>query len=129
MMIRPTAHPADAPTKPPMRLNQFGGTLGGPLERGATFFFGSWERTRQLTSEPIVSTVPTLLNRAGDFSDLRSSAGLPVAVYDPATGQPFPGNVVPLDRIDPVAVAALQYFPAPNRAGTPTNGNNYVGVM
>ena len=111
-----------------MRLNQFGGTLGGPVKRGTTFFFGSWERTRQLTSEPIVSTVPTLLNRAGDFSDLRSSTGLPVAVYDPATRQPLAGNVIPRDRIDPVALAALQYFPLPNRAGTPTNANNYVGV-
>ena len=117
-----------APTKPPMRLNQFGGTLGGPLKRGTTFFFGSWERTRQLTSEPVVSTVPTLLNRAGDFSDLRTNTGSPIAVYDPATRQPFPGNVIPRDRIDPVALAALQYFPLPNRGGTSTNANNYVGV-
>ena len=43
--------------------------------QGKTFFFGSWERTRQLTSDTVVSTVPTLLNRQGDFSDLRDSAG------------------------------------------------------
>jgi len=115
-------------TKLPMRLNQFGGTLGGPVKRGTTFFFGSWERTRQLTSEPIVSTVPTLLNRAGDFSDLRGDAGQPITIYDPATRQPFPGNLIPRDRFDPVALAALQYFPRPNRDGTATNANNYVGV-
>ena len=115
-----------AAQKLPMRLNQFGGTLGGPLKRGTTFFFGSWERTRQLTSEPIVSTVPTQLNRAGDFSDLRDNAGQRITIYDPSTRQPFPGNVIPRDRLDPVALAALQYFPLPNRAGTPTNANNYV---
>jgi hypothetical protein len=117
-----------AASKTPMRLNQFGGTLGGPAKRGTTFFFGSWERTRQLTSEPIVSTVPTLLNRGGDFSDLRNSAGQPIGIYDPATRQPFAGNVIPRDRIDPVALAALQYFPRPNRDGTTTNANNFVGV-
>ena len=46
-------------------------------EQDKTFFFGSWERTRQLTSDTVVSTVPTLLNRQGDFSDLRNSAGQP----------------------------------------------------
>ena len=56
-------------------LNQFGGTFGGPIRKGKTFFFGSWERTRQLTSDAVVSTVPTLLNRQGDFSDLRTSCG------------------------------------------------------
>jgi Carboxypeptidase regulatory-like domain/TonB-dependent Receptor Plug Domain len=117
-----------AVTKPPIRLNQFGGTFGGPVTKGKTFFFGSWERTRQLTSEPIISTVPTLLNREGDFSDLRSSEGQPIAIYDPQTRQPFPGNVIPKDRLDPIALAALGYFPLPNREGTSTNANNYVGT-
>src|SRR2546426_6407515 len=74
-----------AASKPPINLNQFGGTFGGPIRRSRTFFFGSWERTRQLTSETVLSTVPTLRNRAGDFSDLRSNAGVPVVVYDPVT--------------------------------------------
>ncbi len=116
-----------AQTRPPIRLNQFGGTLGGPVERSRTFFFGSWERTRQLTSDTIVSTVPTLANRRGDFSDLRTASGGLVPIYDPTTGQPFRGNVIPLDRIDPVASAALAYYPQPNRQGTATNANNYVG--
>src|SRR5438105_4580785 len=116
-----------AKSKPPINLNQFGGTLGGPIRKGKTFFFGSWERTRQLTSETVLSTVPTLLNRNGDFSDLRSSAGVPVVIYDPVTRQPFAGNVIAADRFDPVARAALQYFPLPNREGTATNANNYVG--
>jgi hypothetical protein len=117
-----------ATAKPPIRLNQFGGTFGGPIARGRTFFFGSWERTRQLTSEPVLSTVPTLANREGDFSDLRSSAGQPIVVYDPATRAPFPGNVIPRDRLDPVALAAVKYFPVPNRPGRAAHANNYAGV-
>lgn len=116
-----------ATTKPPIRLNQFGGTFGGPARLNKTFFFGSWERTKQLASEAIVSTVPTMLNLQGDFSDLRNSTGQPIAIYDPVTRQPFAGNVIPPDRIDPVALAALQYYPRPNREGTSTNANNYVG--
>jgi Carboxypeptidase regulatory-like domain/TonB-dependent Receptor Plug Domain/TonB dependent receptor len=116
-----------ATTKPPISLNQFGGTLGGPVKQNRTFFFGSWERTRQLTSEAIVSTVPTLANRAGDFSDLRTSAGQPILIYDPVTRQPFAGNVIPQNRLDSVAMAALKHYPLPNREGTSTNANNFVG--
>jgi hypothetical protein len=116
-----------ATTKPPMSLNQFGGTFGGPLTRGKTFFFTTWERTRQLTSEAVVSTVPTVANRRGDFSDLRNTAGQPVLVYDPVTRTPFAANVIPAGRLDPVALAALNYFPLPNRTGTMTNAGNYVG--
>ena len=124
-----------ASTRPPIRLNQFGGAFGGPIKKDKTHFFASWERTRQLTSETLNSTVPTLANRTGDFSDLRRVSGasvLPVPIYDPATTvgttrQLFPGNVVPLSRLDPVATAALQFYPLPNRAGTATNANNYAG--
>jgi len=116
-----------AASKPPINLSQFGGTFGGPIRRGRTFFFGSWERTRQLTSETVVSTVPTLRNRNGDFSDLRSTIGAPVVIYDPVMREPFAGNIIPADRFDPVARAAMGYFPLPNREGTAANANNYVG--
>lgn len=116
-----------AASKPPIRLNQFGGTLGGPVRRGRTFFFGTWERTAQLTSQAVVSTVPTLLNRQGDFSDLRDNPGHPIPIYDPQTRQPFPGNVIPRERLDPVALNAVASYPLPNRAGTSTNASNYVG--
>jgi hypothetical protein len=122
-----------AATRAPVRLNQYGGTFGGPIRKDKTHFFVTWEETRQLTSFDTTSTVPTLLNRTGDFSDLRSSAGKPIQIYDPlsgstaATRQPFVGNVIPAVRIDPVALAALQYFPLPNRTGTATNSSNFVG--
>ena len=121
-----------AASRPPIRLNQYGASLGGPIRRDKTFFFVTWERTGQLTSDTLTSTVPTLLNRAGDFSDLRSSAGQLVRIYDPlttvgSTRQAFEGNVIPVNRFDPVALAALRFYPLPNRAGTSTNANNYVG--
>src|SRR6185295_17053223 len=74
-----------AANKTPIRLNQFGGALGGPIAKDKTHFFISWEQTRQKTSDTITSTVPTLANRAGDFSDLRNSAGQRITIYDPAT--------------------------------------------
>jgi Carboxypeptidase regulatory-like domain/TonB-dependent Receptor Plug Domain len=116
-----------AVTRPPISLNQFGGTLGGPALRDRTFVFGAWERTRQQVSSAVVSTVPTLLNREGDFSDLRTSTGASIPVYDPVTRAPFPGNVIPSDRLDPVAMKAIAYYPLPNRSGNITNANNYVG--
>lgn len=116
-----------AQSKPPISLNQFGGSFGGPAVRDRMFVFGTWERTRQLVSNAVVSTVPTLANRRGDFSDLRTANGQLIPIYDPTTRQPFPGNAIPLDRIDPVALNAIAYYPEPNRAGTLANGNNFVG--
>jgi hypothetical protein len=117
----------------PVRLNQYGGSFGGPIRKNKTHFFVTWEETRQLTSFDTTSTVPTLLNRQGNFSDLRSLTGNLIPIYDPATGStattrlPFPGNVIPAQRLDPVAAAAMSYFPLPNRRGTATNANNFVG--
>src|SRR4029078_13337445 len=78
-----------ATTRPPVRLNQFGGSLGGPIKKDKTHFFATWERTIQQTSDTQLSTVPTLLNRSGDFSDLRTTVSgnaVPVKIYDPTTG-------------------------------------------
>ena len=122
-----------AAKRAPVKLNQHGGSFGGPIRRDKTHFFVTWEQTRQLTSFETASTVPTLLNRQGDFSDLRSTAGNLIPIYDPATGstastrQPFPGNVIPAQRFDPVALAALSFFPLPNRSGAKTNANNFIG--
>ncbi len=87
----------------------------------------------RLSRGPIILQVSqTLANRAGDFSDLRNTSGRLVPIYDPATPSgrnrfQFPNNIVPEDRIDPVARAVLNYYPLPNRQGTATNASNYVG--
>ncbi|MEO8127908.1 MAG: carboxypeptidase-like regulatory domain-containing protein, partial [Bryobacteraceae bacterium] len=114
-----------AKTKPPLRLNQFGGAFGGPIRKDKTHFFASWEQTRQASSDAIVSTVPTLAQRGGDFSALSSR------IYDPftlvnAVKQPFPDNRIPASRIDPVAKAASAYWPLPNRNGGANGANNFL---
>ncbi|HEY6393297.1 MAG TPA: carboxypeptidase regulatory-like domain-containing protein [Bryobacteraceae bacterium] len=116
-----------AAKRAPVRLNQFGGSFGGPIRKDKTHFFVTWEQTRQLSSFDTTSTGPTLLNRRGDFSDLRSTAGKLIPIYDPGTRQPFEGNVIPVQRFDPVAAAAMSYFPLPNRVGAATNANNFAG--
>lgn len=115
-----------ARTRPPIRLNQFGGALGGPIMKDRTHFFVTWEQTRQLTGTAVVATVPTVANRSGDFSATTAK------IYDPATTagrdrQPFPGNIIPVERFDPVARAALSYYPLPNQAGTASGANNFAG--
>src|SRR5260370_30059176 len=98
-------------TKPPFRYNQFGFTLGGPLtpSRQSTFFFLNYEGIRQVNPGSGTFTVPTAAMKGGDFS------GIAATIYDPNTidangaRQPFPGNVIPSDRINPVAATIVNY--------------------
>ncbi len=106
---------------PPLRLNQFGGTLGGPVRKDHTFFFGNYEGQRIRRSVTKTFTVPTDTMRRGDFT------GLP-AIYNPSstnsiTGQRavFPDNQIPSSQIDPIARAFLAKVPLPNRPGTTQN--------
>ena len=102
----------------PVKLNQYGGTIGGPIRKDKTHFFATWEQTRQLTSFDTTSTVPTLLNARAISRICASTAGNLIQIYDPATGstaatrQPFPGNVIPAHRIDPVASGCAELLPA-----------------
>jgi hypothetical protein len=94
--------------------NEFGGSLGGPVPffNKRLFFFTSYEGIRD--SIPLVKTrtIPDPALRTGNFSSV------PVTVFDPLTGQPFPGNIIPRERLDPAALKFLELFPAPNNAGT-----------
>jgi hypothetical protein len=113
------------PVKPLYRRNQFGGVAGGPLEKDHTFFFLDYQGQRQTIGRTVISTVPTVLQRQGIFTE--SIAGKVPTIYDPATTvgslrSPFPGNAIPMSRMDPVAVALLARYPMPTSGGT---ANNY----
>ncbi len=99
-----------ATTKPALRQNQYGGSFGGPIEKNHAFFFGYYEgfNNRQGTTDNRV--VLSQVQRSGDFSG-------GAAIRDPLTGLPFLGNVIPANRISPIATAILnQYIPLPNVA-------------
>jgi hypothetical protein len=107
-----------APTtqaKPKLKQNQFGGTLGGPIMKNKFFGFGYYEGYRNTRGNTSNILVLTDAQRLGDFS---GSA----AIKDPLTGLPFPGNVIPADRISPVARKLLdQFVPRANSGTNPTN--------
>ncbi len=111
---------------PEYRRNQFGGVAGGPVVRDRTFFFADYQGQRQSIARTLTSTVPTLLQRQGIFTE-PISGRVPV-IYDPATTNgltrtPFAGNTIPAARIDSAALALLQRYPLPTSAGT---ANNYT---
>ncbi len=107
--------------KPANASGRGGVTLGGPLQipklvsasKRIQFTFDlQFQRNRTgNTSDPV--NMPTLLERTGDFSQSQSQ-GVPVTIYDPTTGSPFPGNRIPASRISATATALLKYFPDPN---------------
>lgn len=108
-------------TKPPLRRNQFGGTLGGPVWRNKTFFFGSFEGFRENRARTLITTFPTEKMHHGDFSELLTLP-TPVVIHDPVTGVPYPGNVIPSDQVLSVMPTYLdQYIPLPNRSGLSRN--------
>lgn len=99
--------------------NTFGGTIGGPLSipkvyngKDKTFFYFTWESLRYPRQSTVSNTVPTSFVRAGDF---RREG---VAIRDPYTFNPFPGNVIPTSRISPIAAKVLTYYPLPNNGRT-----------
>jgi hypothetical protein len=108
--------------RPPFKLNQFGGTGGGAIRKNKTFFFVSFQDQKQRSApSPVSITPPTQAQRNGDFSAL-----LPKTVItDPANNNlPFPGNVIPTGRLNPISVKlASAYLPLPN------SGTQWVGVQ
>ena len=99
-------------------------TLGGPfriphlLPHGPNFFVGyQWTQDRDATTQSAL--VPSPAERSGDFSQALNALGQPAKIFDPATGLPFPGNVIPQTQVSPQAEALLHYYPLPNVPGNP----------
>ena len=113
---------------------RWGGSLGGPVVKDKTFFMVAYERLDDLFPEPGNWTVPTEAMRRGDFSALLSQG---IVIYDPLTAvkradgrierKPFPGNIIPANRISPIAQNYVKYWPAPNQPGDAQGRLNFVG--
>ena len=104
----------DPAKTPPFKRNDYGFTFGGPAVKNKAFFFFAYEKLARRESSTVNNTIPTVPMRTGDFSALASPIYDP-QTYDPATRtrQVFPGNVIPADRIDPIAKQLIDFYPAP----------------
>jgi outer membrane receptor protein involved in Fe transport len=94
-----------AVTKNALRRNQYGGAAGGPIRKNRVFFFADLERMNQRQAQVFKDTLPTAAMRSGDFTGQK-------ALTDPLSGKPFPGNIIPQDRIAPQARYFLKYMPS-----------------
>ena len=122
-------------------FNQWGMSAGGPIwipkvvnGKDKLFWFFSYEGIHDAFPEPQVGTVATAAERAGDFSQLLS-VGANYAIYDPLTGvqngsrvqrTPFQNNVIPTNRLSPIAKNLLSFIPLPNQTGQKDGNNNYL---
>ena len=129
-----------------LRYNRYGGSVGGPIllprfgeggrsyisGRNRAFFFFAYEALKDAFPEPGQFTVPTLAERRGDLSALLP---LGIQIYDPLTAQqvgdriqrtPFPNNIIPEERINPIARNYLSFYPLPNQKGDAQGRNNYI---
>ena len=117
--------------KPTYIRNQFGAAVGGPIVRNKTFFYGAYQGLYLRQSATTVTSVPDAAWLRGDFS------GVPgLTLYDPTTGNPdgsgrrqFPGNVIPANRLSPIAAKILPYIPASNVGGLTNNFNTNVPFL
>jgi hypothetical protein len=121
---------SSTPGVPTDHENNYGFSVGGPISipklyngRDRTFGHYSQEWYKQNSLDTDVSTVPTALEKTGNFSDfVNGSTGALIPIFDPLTGQQFPGNVIPVNRFSPTSAALLQYIPNPDRPGSGIGG-------
>ena len=121
----PTYFSSNGSPAPPIdQQANYGFTVSGPVVvpklysgKNRTFFLFSSDWFRQNQAQTAIGTVPTAAMKIGDFSNFVDSNGTQIPIYDPLTGQPFPGNMIPQSRISAISKSILPLIPAPNRAG------------
>jgi hypothetical protein len=130
------------------KRNQFGASLGGPIlipklynGKNKTFFFFDYEGQRILQAVPALQTVPSDLEKAGNFTQTFNAQGQMKVIYDPVTTRPdpanpgaflrspFPGNIIPQNRLDPVALNIQKYYPEPNNPGLAFSHQNNLALQ
>lgn len=118
-----------------IRNHIWGATAGGPIKKNRLFTFVAYEAWRTKEPRDTIRTMPTDLERTGDFSRSLNRAGGLRTIYDPtttilnpatntATRTPFPGNIIPASRIDPTAARIMQDIWGPNNPGDDLAGSN-----
>ena len=112
-----TNHFAPREETPRYQQNQYGFSIGGPIIKNRTFFFGDYEGRQTREGITRITNVPTALERTGDFS---RTPNPPIDLF---TQQPFPGNRIPAERIHPVGRSIAALYPLPNRD---VPGQNYI---
>lgn len=132
--------------RPAFSQNQYGASIGGPIKKDRTFFFGSWEGFRLRQGQSYVFTVPTDPMRAGDFSNVKVASGASQLIYDPLTTcgrlgneacatnngaevisrTPFGNNTIPNSRIDPASKYLTNLWGHANSPGTVSGANNFT---
>jgi hypothetical protein len=120
---------ADRPI-PEYQLNQFGGSISGPIFRNKTFFFADYEGYREKQGQTKVITVPTTAEKLGDFTGIAKNG-----IFDPSTTTavtnaggattytrtPFPNNMIPANRFDPLAAKIVALYPSPQTGALVNN--------
>lgn len=124
--------------RPILNVNQYGGSVGGPIIKDKLFFFANYEAYTERRTFNRVVTSPTDLQRSGDFSQTRAANGSVITIFDPLTStpnpsgtgfirSPFPNNAIPPGRLSVLARNMLALYPKGNTAGAAVTGiNNLV---
>jgi hypothetical protein len=127
---RPFGFTTKVPVSAPLKWNQFGFTLGGPVQipklfngKNRLFFMSNYEGFRLRNQSQVVYSTPPPAMRAGDFSQILPT----IVVRDPLTNTAFPNNMIPSTRFNRAALGLLEFYPAPNIAGAGL-ANNYLAL-
>jgi carboxypeptidase family protein/TonB-dependent receptor-like protein len=123
--------------RPIFRFNQYGLTAGGPVVKNKVFWFFNFEGLRQRTPRAYRFTVPTALQRSGDFSQTFNASGALFQIADPLTTASngsgrilFPNNRIPANRINPISTNVITRYPAANLPGDAfTGANNFYSEV